>query len=126
MCLLSKTTCNEIIFSCLLLARSAATKDDDVKNGELKTLRDVFLAQSMPLMTTLQDRLQAGKDIFLKYAKDAGATFNNADPDFDGDLTENEMFSALRLIIKYAAGIEIPATYNGLGYNRDCRLMFSI
>ena len=97
--------------------KNDATKDDDVKNGELKTLRDVFLAQSMPLMTTLQDRLQAGKDIFLKYAKDAGATFNNADPDFDGDLTENEMFSALRLIIKYAAGIEIPATYNGLGYN---------
>ena len=93
------------------------TKDDDVKNGELKTLRDDFLSQSTPLMATLQDRLQAGKDIFLKYAKDAGATFNNADPDFDGDLTENEMFSALRLIIKYAAGIEIPATYNGLGYN---------
>lgn len=93
------------------------TKDDDVKNGELKTLRDSFLAQSNPLMTTLQDRLQAGKDIFLKYAKDAGATFNSAEPDFDGDLTENEMFSALRLIIKYAAGIEIPATYNGLGYN---------
>lgn len=93
------------------------TKDDDEKNGELKTLRDDFHAQSTPLMTNLQDRLQAGKDIFLKYAKDAGATFNSADPDFDGDLTENEMFSALRLIIKYAAGIEIPATYNGLGYN---------
>lgn len=54
--------------------KNDATKDDDVKNGELKTLRDDFLAQSMPLMTTLQDRLQAGKDIFLKYAKDAGAT----------------------------------------------------
>lgn len=93
------------------------TKDDDVKNEELKTLRDDFLAKSAPLMTSLQDRLQAGKDVFLKYAKDAGATFNSADPDFDGDLTENEMFSALRLIIKYAAGIEIPATYNGLGYN---------
>lgn len=93
------------------------TKTDDEKNSELRTLRDDFQVQSTPLMTTLQDRLQAGKDIFLKYAKDAGATFNSADPDFDGDLTENEMFSALRLIIKYAAGIEIPATYNGLGYN---------
>lgn len=94
-----------------------ATKTDDEKTSELRTLRDDFQVQSTPLMTTLQDRLQAGKDIFLKYAKDAGATFNDADPDFDGDLTENEMFSALRLIIKYAAGIEIPATYNGLGYN---------
>lgn len=97
--------------------KSDVTKDDDVKNTELKSLRDDFLLQSSPLMTTLQNRLQAGKDIFLKYAKEAGATFNSADPDFDGDLTENEMFSALRLMIKYAAGIEIPATYNGLGYN---------
>ena len=91
--------------------------DDERKKAELKRLRDEFVAQSNPLMNTLQDRLQAGKDIFLKYAKDAGATFNDAIPDFDGDLTENEMFSALRLIIKYGAGIEIPATYNGLGYN---------
>ena len=93
------------------------TKDDDVKNIELKALRDDFRLQSSPLVSTLQNRLQAGKDIFLKYAKEAGATFNSADPDFDGDLTENELFSALRLMIKYAAGIEIPATYNGLGYN---------
>lgn len=92
-------------------------KTDDEKNTELRTLRDNFLVQTPPLMNMLQNRLQAGKDIFLKYAKEAGATFNSADPDFDGDLTENEMFSALRLIIKYAAGIEIPATYNGLGYN---------
>lgn len=97
--------------------KNDTTKDDDMKNGELKTLRDNFQTQSSPLMKMLQNRLQAGKDVFLKYAKDAGATFNYADPDFDGDLTENEMFSALPLIIKYAAGIEIPATYNGLGYN---------
>lgn len=34
MCLLSKTTCNEIIFSCLLLARSAADAGCDIVTKE--------------------------------------------------------------------------------------------
>ena len=90
--------------------------EDDIK-AELKKLRDVFVQQSSPLMQTLQNRLQDGKKVFLKYALDTGATFNGAEPDFDGEMTENEMFAVLRMIVKYASGIEVPATYNGLGYN---------
>jgi len=93
------------------------TKSGDEIKGQLKTLRDDFIQQSSPLMQTLQDRLRDGKNVFLKYARDTGATFNEAEPDFDGMVTENEMFAALRMIIKYAVGIEVPATYNGLGYN---------
>lgn len=92
-------------------------KKEDEKEQQLKTLRDNFVHQSAPLMRTLQKRLQNGKNIFLKYAVDTGATFNGAVPDFDGEVTENEMFAVLRMVIKYAVGIEIPATYNGLGYN---------
>lgn len=99
-----------------------SVKNDGTKTEEeikelLKNLRDTFAQQSGPLMQTLQNRLQDGKNVFLKYAVDTGATFNGAIPDFDGEVTENEMFAVLRMIIKYAAGIEIPATYNGLGYN---------
>lgn len=90
--------------------------EDDIKD-QLKNLRNTFLQQSRPLMQTLQDRLHDGKNEFLKYALDTGATFNGAVPDFDGEVTENEMFAALRMIIKYAVGIEVPATSNGLGYN---------
>ncbi len=90
--------------------------EDEIKE-QLKTLRDNFVQQSAPLMQTLQSRLQNGKNVFLKYAVDTGATFNGAVPDFDGEVTENEMFAVLRMIIKYAIGIEVPATYNGLGYN---------
>ena len=93
------------------------TKSEDEIKKQLKTLRDNFVQQSSPLMQTLQDRLRDGKNVFLKYALDTGATFNGAVPDFDGMVTENEMFAALRMIIKYAVGIEVPATYNGLGYN---------
>lgn len=97
-------------------------KNDDSKSGDeikkqLKALRNDFVQQSSPLMQTLQDRLRDGKNVFLKYALDTGATFNGAVPDFDGMVTENEMFAVLRMIIKYDVGIEVPATYNGLGYN---------
>ena len=97
-------------------------KNNDSKSGDeikeqLKALRNDFVQQSSPLMQTLQDRLRDGKNVFLKYALDTGATFNGAVPDFDGMVTENEMFAVLRMIIKYDVGIEVPATYNGLGYN---------
>ena len=97
--------------------KNDVTKTEDEIKEQLKALRDDFVQQSRPLMQTLQDRLQDGKNVFLKYAFDTGATFNGAEPDFDGTVTENEMFSVLRMFIKYAVGIEVPATYNGLGYN---------
>ena len=97
--------------------KNDVTKTEDEIKEQLKGLRDDFVQQSRPLMQTLQDRLQDGKNVFLKYALDTGATFNGAEPDFDGTVTENEMFSVLRMFIKYAVGIEVPATYNGLGYN---------
>ena len=97
--------------------KNDVTKTEDEIKELLKALRDDFVQQSRPLMQTLQDRLQDGKNVFLKYALDTGATFNGAEPDFDGTVTENEMFSVLRMFIKYAVGIEVPATYNGLGYN---------
>lgn len=97
--------------------KNDVTKTEDEIKEQLKALRDDFVQQSRPLMQTLQDRLQDGKNVFLKYAFDTGATFNGAEPDFDGTVTENEMFSVLRMFIKYAVGIEVPATYNGLEYN---------
>ena len=97
--------------------KNDATKTEDEIKEQLKGRRDGFVQQSSPLMQTLQNRLQDGKNVFLKYALDTGATFNGAVPDFDGEVTENEMFAVLRMVIKYAVGIEVPATYNGLGYN---------
>ena len=97
--------------------KNDVTKTEDKIKEQLKALRDDFVQQSRPLMQTLQRRLQNGKNVFLKYALDTGATFNGAEPDFDGEITENEMFAVLRMIIKYTVGIEVPATYNGLGYN---------
>ena len=85
--------------------KNDSTKTEDEIKEQLKTLRDDFVQQSNPLMQTLQNRLQNGKNVFLKYALDTGATFNGAVPDFDGTVTENEMFAVLRMIIRYAVGI---------------------
>lgn len=68
--------------------KNDATKTEDEIKEQLKALRNDFVQQSSPLMQTLQDRLHNGKNVFLKYALDTGATFNGAVPDFDGEVTE--------------------------------------
>lgn len=97
--------------------KNDASMTEDEKKRQLNSKRDDFINISSPLMQNLQERLQDGKNVLLKYALKTGATFNGAVPDFDGEVTEKEMFAVLRMIIKYATGIEVPATYNGLGYN---------
>lgn len=81
--------------------KNDAEKTEDEIKEQLKTLRDNFVLQSAPLMHTLQSRLQNGKNVFLKYAVDTGATFNGAVPDFDGEVTENEMFAVGQINVGY-------------------------
>lgn len=88
------------------------------KKGKLKALNDNFQVQSTKLISFLQDRIRDGKEKMLGYANKTGASsFQGAQPDFEGSLTETDLFSALQLIIKYETGIEVSATHNGLGYN---------
>lgn len=95
-----------------------ATKPKLQKQQEIKTIRAAFTQSANTLIDQLQQRMQAGKDHILSYANQTGATFNNARPDFDGTISDVDMYSALKLIIGYEAlGIKIPATHNGLGYN---------
>lgn len=95
-----------------------AVKNAAAKQSEIKALKMAFTAQAGGLITVLQDRMRSGKEQILSYAKQTGATFNNAKPDFDGTISDVEMYSALKLIIGYdALDIKIPASHNGLGYN---------
>ena len=95
------------------------TKDDAIKKGEIKTKTQNFSTKADDLLNDLQVRMNEGKKHILSYAQQTGASFNEANPDFEGSLSDVEMFSALRLIVKYETGIDIriPATHNGLGYN---------
>ncbi|WP_199117844.1 ATP-dependent endonuclease [Pedobacter sp. ASV28] len=95
-----------------------AVKNKDVKLAEIKALKASFTTKAGGLIQDLQTRMEAGKKHILSYATQTGATFNNALPDFDGAISDVEMYSALKLIIGYAGlDITIPATHNGLGYN---------
>jgi len=88
------------------------------KQKEIKDLKKAFSTNADALIGELQRRMHAGKEHILAYAHQTGATFNNARPDFDGAISDVDMYSALRLIIGYdALDIKIPASHNGLGYN---------
>jgi putative ATP-dependent endonuclease of OLD family len=58
-----------------------------------------------------------GKQQILSYAKEVGASFDKSIPNFDGSISDIELYSALKLIVEYETGVKIPVSNNGLGYN---------
>ncbi len=97
--------------------KTKGERTEEEKESDLKEIRKRFGNEAAALMTSLLERLSEGKDVMLDYAQETGASFNNALPDFKSTLTEQDLFSALKLIVKYGEDIEISATHNGLGYN---------
>lgn len=92
-------------------------KNDDEKRKAIKEKRDTFSTEATRLLDSFQKRMENGKEHILSYADETGASFNKATPNFEGLLSEVEMFSALKLIVEHETGITVPATHNGLGYN---------
>lgn len=93
------------------------SKTNDQKHQEIKGRKVLFAEKAEVLVEELSTRIDAGKKEILSYAKNTGASFNKAKPNFEGSISENEMYSVLKLIVQYETGIKIPATHNGLGYN---------
>lgn len=93
------------------------SKDKAVKHSEIANHKQIFSTGALNLITQLQERMKEGRNHIMKYADETGAAFDGAKPGFDGQISEIEMYSALKLIITHTTGIEIPATHNGLGYN---------
>ena len=87
------------------------------KAAAIKYKKLAFSEEAAQLLLKLQERMAHGQKEILQYAEDTGASFDNAKPGFDGAISETELYSALKLIIKHSTGIEVPATHNGLGYN---------
>ena len=85
--------------------------------SKIQERKNEFTESAKELLKKIQSRMEAGKEQILSYANRTGALFNNAKPDFEGSISDVDIFSALRLIVQYGTGIKIPATHNGLGYN---------
>ena len=96
---------------------SEKDKSQETKTAEIKQKKRDFSDKADDLLSDLQKRMEEGKKQILSYAKETGASFDKATPNFEGSISDVEMFSALRLIVEYETGIKIPATHNGLGYN---------
>ena len=92
-------------------------KSKTEKDVEIKQKQVDFTEKADVLIALIQQRMKEGKKQILSYAEGTGATFNNAEPNFEGSISDVEMFSFLKLIIEYNTGIKVPATHNGLGYN---------
>lgn len=97
--------------------KSDPSKSEVNKKAEIKQKKQEFTDSADALIDNLQTRMHEGKEQILAYAKDTGASFNKAVPNFEGSISDVEMFSSLKLIVEYESGIKIPATHNGLGYN---------
>lgn len=88
----------------------------DIKD-EINRRKRAFTDSAAPLISSLQERMDAGKKQMLKYVEETGASFDNLKPSFDGKIIDTELYSALRLIVENETGIKLPANQNGLGYN---------
>ncbi|KHF38605.1 ATP-dependent nuclease [Halalkalibacter okhensis] len=91
--------------------------DDDEKEQQIKEEKKKFEDQAKVLMDSLNQRMLEGKKQILSYSKEIGASFDNAEPNFAGGITDVELYSALKLIVEHHDGIQLPITHNGLGYN---------
>ncbi len=94
-----------------------SAKSIEQQTEEIRQKQKQFEDKAKPVLDELLVRISEGQREILGYATKTGASFNKAKPDFEGDITEVELLSALRLIITQETGIKIPATHNGLGYN---------
>ena len=98
--------------------------DDDVKtstdleDSERERIIDErenkFFKGSKKIIDSLKDRVNI--DAILEYSEYTGASAGGT-PKFEGEISEAELLSALKLIITSITGIDVPATHNGLGYN---------
>jgi predicted ATP-dependent endonuclease of OLD family len=92
-------------------------KTPEEKIAAIKKHKIEFGDKAKDIIALLQERMKSGKKQMLQYAKKTGASFGNTNPDFDGDILDSELYSALKLVVEHETGIRLPATHNGLGYN---------
>lgn len=90
---------------------------EEQQSEQLAGRKKVFETTSQSLVEKLHERLKCGNREILSYADGIGASFDKSEPDFEGKITESELYSVLQLIVKQNTGMSIPITNNGLGYN---------
>ncbi|MGX9234052.1 ATP-dependent nuclease [Bacillus paranthracis] len=97
--------------------KSDGTLEKEQKEAEIKIKKKEFGESAGDLISLLNEWMAEGKKHILSYAQDIGASYDKSTPNFDGSITDIELYSALKLIVEYETGIKMPIINNGLGYN---------
>ena len=92
--------------------------DEEEKEIEIKKEKLKFSTEANNVLGMLKDRMDEGKNQILSYSDEIGASFDKSHPNFEGEMSEEEFYSTLKLIVQYdETGMKIPISNNGLGYN---------
>ncbi|RAS89606.1 ATP-dependent endonuclease [Priestia endophytica] len=97
--------------------KSDDSLEKEEKEAAIKGKKKEFGDLAGNLISLLNQRMTEGKKHILSYAQNIGASFDKSTPNFDGSITDIELYSALKLIVEYETGIKMPIINNGLGYN---------
>lgn len=90
---------------------------EEEQKMKLQERKDIFSTHSSQLIKNIQERLDSGNQEILSYIEEIGAFYDKSTPDFEGQLSESEIYTVLQLIVRQTTGMSIPITHNGLGYN---------
>lgn len=90
---------------------------EEEQKMKLQERKDIFSTHSSQLIKNIQERLDSGNQEILFYIEEIGASYDKSTPDFEGQLSESEIYMVLQLIVRQTTGMSIPITHNGLGYN---------
>lgn len=90
---------------------------EEEQKMKLQERKDIFSTHSSQLIKNIQERLDSGNQEILSYIEEIGASYDKSTPDFEGQLSESEIYTVLQLIVRQTTGMSIPITHNGLGYN---------
>lgn len=90
---------------------------EEEQKMKLQERKDIFSTHSNQLIKNIQERLDSGNQEILSYIEEIGAFYDKSTPDFEGQLSESEIYTVLQLIVRQTTGMSIPITHNGLGYN---------
>lgn len=90
---------------------------EENQREEIQKRKDDFTTVADTLVEKLRKRLKNGNREVLSYADDIGALFDKSKPNFEGSITETELYSVLQLVVQQETGMKIPISHNGLGYN---------
>jgi len=98
--------------------KDEAIEEPEKIKKEVEKNQKQFQKLSSELIRNVKERMKSGREEIFKYSTKMGAHKDEEERlELDGSLSEVELYSALRLIIKKKIGINLPVTHNGLGYN---------